>query len=701
MGVCQAGHSGMRGASYLVAGLRRVIRRIPIVLAVALAVLLGSLALTSPASADREVRVGTWSYPPQVSQDAEGRPVGIFVDIVEAVGARHGWRITYVFGTWEDTLSRLESGEIDLGLGVGQVAMRRAQFTLSREPVVSDWGQLFTRGDERVETVLDLEGKIVTGWKDDRTFRSLRHLARTFGVDARYVATNSMDENFAMVADGRADAVVELRVPGRAAAKKHGLVASPVIFSPITFGFATQKGQNADLIAALDSFIAEGKDAPGSEYDQIMEKWLGTPGDATTSIPTGVVVALAGTAVLAALFVVWSLLLRHQVDRRTRALRAERDMVASLMETSPVGIVLVGNDGRVRLANARAEELFGRPRADGDGRGLTPSVEEVFSQSPQAGQLVDEVFSPLVAQAAEVMETGSPVSGVQLTVERTGADPVRVSVNGAPVYAESGELTGALTAIEDVTERERALDELERYREQLEELVGQRTAALEAANEQLESFSYSVSHDLRAPLRALDGFSYALLEDAGAQLDDTSLAYLQRIRSASQHMAELIDALLKLSRAGRADLELTRVSLTDLAGRVAAELSAADPERDVEWTIEPGLEASADPALAEVVVDNLLTNAWKFSAGRSPAHIQIGARETEDGRVFFVRDDGVGFDPACADKLFRPFERLHAREDFPGTGIGLATVRRVLTRHGGRCWAEGAPGRGATVFFTF
>ncbi len=696
----QTGCPGVSCIDDLAAGLRRVVRCLLVVLAVAVAGALGSLALTSPARADREVRVGTWSYPPQVSQDAEGRPEGIFVDIVEAVGARHGWRIKYVFGTWEDTLARLESGEIDLGLGVGQVAMRRAQFTLNREPVVSDWGQIFTREDGRVETVLDLEGRIVTGWKDDRTFRSLRHLARTFGVDARYVATNSMDENFAMVADGRADAVVELRVPGRAAAQKHGLVASPVIFSPITFGFATRKGDDADLIAALDAFIAEGKDVPGSEYDQIMEKWLGTPQDATTSIPTGVVVALVGTGVLAALFVVWSLLLRHQVDRRTHALRAERDMVTSLMETSPVGIALVGTDGHVRLANARAEELFGMPRTDAaDGR--VPSVEEAFSQDPHAGPTAEQAFSPLVAHAAVVMETRSPVSGVQLTVARADGDPVRLSVNAAPVYAEGGELTGALTAIEDVTARERALDELERYREQLEELVGQRTAALEAANEQLESFSYSVSHDLRAPLRALDGFSYALLEDAGAQLDEASLGYLNRIRKASQHMAELIDALLKLSRAGRADLELTPVSLTDLAERAAAELSATDPGRDVEWSIAPDLIASADQALAEVVVDNLLSNAWKFSAVRSPAHIEVGATETEEGRVFFVRDDGVGFDPRYGDKLFRPFERLHAREDFPGTGIGLATVRRVLSRHGGRCWAEGAPGQGATVFFTF
>ena len=208
------------------------------------------------------------------------------------------------------------------------------------------------------------------------------------------------------------------------------------------------------------------------------------------------------------------------------------------------------------------------------------------------------------------------------------------------------------------------------------------------------------SHDLRAPLRALDGFSYALLEDAGDQLDETSRSHLARIRGASQHMAELIDALLMLSRAARVDLELTDVSLSDIAGRVALDLAESDPTRAVEWSIASGLTVRADAALMDVVVENLLANAWKFSSGRSPAHIEVGATQSEAGRTFFVRDDGVGFDPAHADKLFRPFERLHTRDEFPGTGIGLATVRRVLARHGGRCWAEGALGHGATVYFT-
>jgi signal transduction histidine kinase len=527
-------------------------------------------------------------------------------------------------------------------------------------------------------------------------------------VEAEYLATNSIAENFAMVADGRADAVVELRIPGRAHAKQFGLVASPVIFSPITFGFATQKGRNGDLIKELDAFVSEGKDVAGSPYDQIMEKWLGTQSSVEWRVPRYVFAIILAVATVALLSVGVSLLLRHQVNRRTSALRTERDLVTRLMETSPVGIVLVGVDGRVSLANARADELFGVVQDDAakstNGReapGAAAGGGADHSPPADSPLTVEELaFAPLTASATDVIESREPVYGVAIT---TGAADRRLQleVNGTPVFSESGELTGALLAIMDVSDRERAREELESYRAHLEDLVGQRTAALETANEQLESFSYSVSHDLRAPLRALDGFSYALLEDVGDRLDDASRGHLLRIRSASQHMAELIDALLKLSRAGRAELELSDVSITGMAERVAAELSAGEPERAVDWDIQSGLSARADAALADVVIENLLSNAWKFSAGRDPAHITVGEAEMEDGPVFFVRDDGVGFDPAHADKLFHPFERLHAREEFPGTGIGLATVRRVLARHGGRCWANGSKDEGAVVYFTF
>ncbi len=637
----------------------------------------GVLTAAAPALAVREVRVGTWSYPPQVALDEEGRPEGIFIDIVEAVGARHDWRIAYVHGTWEDTLARLGDGTIDLGLGVGQVALRTAEFDLNNEPVVSDWGQIYTRDDGRLETILDLEGKTVVGWRDDRTYRSLQRLARTFGVSARYLATNSIDDNFAMVDDGRADAVVDLRIPGRIYQKKYGLVASPLMFSPITFGFATARGRNADLLRQLDAFIHEGKDDPWSEYNQIMDRWLGTAPTVRSQIPGYVAAIIAGVAGVAILFVAMSLLLKHQVNRRTEALRGERDMVKRLLETSPVGIAFAAADGRVTLSNARAEDLLGASCAPGRPGGDTPAWHTSDAE--------DDPFAALEAPVAEVLEARQPVHDVMLEVDCRDGRHLLLSVSGAPMFSERGQISGVLTAFDDVTERERAREELERHREHLEELVHQRTRELEAANEQLESFSYSVSHDLRAPLRALDGFSLALLEDSGEQLDDDARRHLDRIRRAP--------------RAGHT-VELTDVSLSAIVERVTAGLEEEDGERRVEWRLETGLSTRTDAFLAEVVLENLLGNAWKFSADRTPAHIEFGARDVDGERVYYVRDDGIGFDPAYADKLFQPFERLHATERFEGTGIGLATVRRAVIRLGGRCWAEGTPDEGATFFFT-
>jgi two-component system NtrC family sensor kinase len=223
---------------------------------------------------------------------------------------------------------------------------------------------------------------------------------------------------------------------------------------------------------------------------------------------------------------------------------------------------------------------------------------------------------------------------------------------------------------------------------------------LERKNQELEAFSYSVSHDLRAPLRTIDGFSQALLEDCADGLGPTAGDYLQRLRSAAQRMSELIDDLLELSRVGRAELRREPVDLTALARAVAAELEHADSDRRVQMFIQDGLRAEADPHLLRIILENLLGNAWKFSAKRPDPVIQLGEDLREGQPAYFVRDNGVGFDMAYADKLFAPFQRLHAEAEFPGTGIGLATVYRVVDRHGGRVWAEGKVGEGTTVWWT-
>ena len=231
----------------------------------------------------------------------------------------------------------------------------------------------------------------------------------------------------------------------------------------------------------------------------------------------------------------------------------------------------------------------------------------------------------------------------------------------------------------------------------MEARVAVRTRELTQANEELESFAYSVSHDLRAPLRSIDGFSRLLRERYGEALDDTGRAYLDRVRNASSRMDELIDAILKISRIGRSELKPRATDLSKLAEDIVTELREQDPARRVEVRIEPGLVAWADPALARNLLQNLLDNAWKFTASTDAARIGLH----RDDHAFVVEDNGAGFDPDYANKLFRSFQRLHPQEAFAGHGIGLASVRRILERHGGTIRAEGEPGKGARFVFVF
>ncbi len=245
----------------------------------------------------------------------------------------------------------------------------------------------------------------------------------------------------------------------------------------------------------------------------------------------------------------------------------------------------------------------------------------------------------------------------------------------------------------------RATRILTESKEQLERKVAERTAELEASNRELEAFSYSVSHDLRAPLRAIDGFSGILHRQYRDRLDDQGVEYLDHVRSAAKRMNEMIDALLELSHIARVEVSRERVNLSELALEIAELLTAQDSGREVVFRIAPDLEVEGDPVLLRVLVQNLLENAWKFTADRPRALIEFGRAEVGGKNALFVRDNGVGFEGKYAGKLFRPFQRLHSRERFPGTGVGLATVQRIVERHGGTIWAEGTQGEGATFYF--
>ncbi len=263
------------------------------------------------------------------------------------------------------------------------------------------------------------------------------------------------------------------------------------------------------------------------------------------------------------------------------------------------------------------------------------------------------------------------------------------------VALQHSELLADLRA--EIAERQQAEQRVQTLNQGLQQAVTE----LKAVNHELEAFSYSVSHDLRAPLRSIDGFSQALLEDYGSQLDPTGQDFLGRIRTATQRMGNLIDDLLRLSRLTRSDMKLESIDLSQIAGQVAIELQKSQPARRIELVIAPQISVYGDAHLLQVVMENLLNNAWKFTVKQPQPRIEVGTIQSAQGvTTYFVRDNGAGFDLAYVDKLFSPFQRLHGMQDFPGNGIGLATVQRIVHRHGGSVWAEGAIDRGATFYFT-
>ena len=307
-------------------------------------------------------------------------------------------------------------------------------------------------------------------------------------------------------------------------------------------------------------------------------------------------------------------------------------------------------------------------------------------------------FGPMMRQ---VIVTGEPRTNVEVKspVPARSGEMAYWLASYFPVPLERGRRGIGIVGV-DVTELKRAERAVRQLNSELETRVRERTAQLEAANKELEAFAYSVSHDLRAPLRGIDGWSLALVEDYAHQLEPRAIEYLDRVRSETQRMGHLIDDLLQLSRITRAQMHRDAVDLSRAAESVAARLREAHPQRQLEFSIQPGLTAFGDSRLLEIALTNLLHNAVKFTGPRAQARIEFEIVEREGATAFRVRDNGVGFDMAYAGTLFGAFQRLHNDSEFPGTGIGLATVQRVIHRHGGRVWAEAEPGRGASFYFT-
>jgi signal transduction histidine kinase len=385
---------------------------------------------------------------------------------------------------------------------------------------------------------------------------------------------------------------------------------------------------------------------------------------------------------------------RDRAEQISKALKSSEVFNQALIANSPIGISVRSRTGDLLSSNTAWRNIWALSEEEYQGMLKEKSDELRFDER-------DVILLPYQEQVRQVYEQGGFLSLSDLkTLYFRPGNAEWVSQYYYGIMDDQGQVDRVVTLTEDITARKWAEGEIRTLNTELEQRVIQRTAQLEAANKELEAFSYSVSHDLRAPLRGIDGWSLALLEDHGSQLDEQAKTYLQRVRSETQRMGQLIDDLLQLSRLTSTEMNPRKVNLSALAGTIAARLQKAQPERQVKFVIQPRLNANGDARLLEIALTNLLGNAFKFTGKTPQARIEFGQTEVEGRRAFFVGDNGAGFDMALAKKLFGAFQRMHKASDFPGTGVGLTTVQRIVHRHGGRIWAEATVDQGATFFFT-
>jgi PAS domain S-box-containing protein len=358
-----------------------------------------------------------------------------------------------------------------------------------------------------------------------------------------------------------------------------------------------------------------------------------------------------------------------------------------LIETAQEGIWTIDTEWRTTYVNRYMADLLGYSPEEMQGMPILSFIDKE-ELPPASKALVDE-------------SAGSKIVRRDRKFLRKDGTPLWTHLSTSPMFDEQGRYMGSLGMVTDISRRREAEEQVRQLNAELERRIAERTAQLEFSNRELESFAYSVAHDLRSPLRSIASFSDALVEDCAEQLDATGKDYLRRITAGAQRMAALIDGILSLSRVNSTELRARECNLSSLAHAVIEQLQEQQPERTVRVHIQEGLVARGDPQLLRAVLENLLGNAWKFTRERPVAEIEFSATQDQAGRrTYVVRDNGAGFDMAYQDKLFGVFQRLHAQREFEGTGIGLATVQRILRRHGGRIWGEGQPGQGASFFFT-
>jgi PAS domain S-box-containing protein len=698
--------------------------------------------------ADTIVIASEPDYPPYCMVDEDGNADGFSVELFLAAANAVDLDVEVKIGVWNQIKTDLAEGRIDALPLVGRTPEREEFFDFTM-PYLSLHGAVFVRkGTTGIHSLDDLKGKEIVVMKGDNA----EEFVRREKVSNIIFTTSTFEEAFRKLANGQHDAVITQRITGLELIEKLGLKSvEPLDFQLPQFRqdfcFAVQKG-NTVLLNRLNEGLSVV--IANETYDELRGKYFGPDEEITTPYDMAKMVLFVITPLILILIVLWIIFLRREVIKRTQGLHDEisnhkktlaklkqqqkkisesEAQIRLLLNSTAEGIYAIDTNGNCTLINKAALGILGfRSKEEVLGKNMHNLIHHTQPNGTKCS-----IDNCMIFKA---FKEGRGIHNDKDVLWRNDGTSFPAEYFSYPIR-QNGNIEGTVVTFWDITERKKAENELLRLKNELEEKVADRTAELEEkvqklnrsqkamlymvedlnnitlelkeerkkleySNSELEAFTYSVSHDLRAPLRAINGFSNFLTEDYSDKLDDEGKRYINTIKANADKMDTLISDLLNLSRVSRAEINFHSTNMNDLVESVFEEIATDDEKNSFELTIHEMPEAKCDQRLIRQVWQNLIGNALKYSSKSDVKKIEIGRKESDDKKevIFYVKDHGAGFDQKYSDKLFGVFQRLHKEEDFKGTGIGLALIKRIVHRHKGRVGAEGEPGKGATFWFS-
>jgi len=634
-------------------------------------------------------KVGAFDSYPLIFQDSDGQIKGLYVDLLTEISKQENIHLDYIFGTWEEGLQRIQSGEVDMLTSVGFTDERSKYMDYCKNPLLTVWGELYTLRSSEINGILELRNKKIGVLKSDIFLKNFHELTSKLDIKTILVEYSSYDDVFKAIMEKKVDGGIVDVTFGTAKQKEYKLRSSGIVFNPLDIYFTTGKNRNESLRSLSDLYLNYWKHQDDSVFSRGKQKWLYGSVGAVAIIPSWLKKVLIAFGTILMIAFIFIILLNKQVRKATKSifekdasLRESENRFSLFMDHLPLFVFIKECEGKLLYINKTMDKTLGASKWIG----LT--TKEIFDKNTTERKIFED---------QQILHTGYLIIEEQYThLDGLMADYETQKF----IIPRAGQkpLIGGIA--NNITERKKADEAIRSFTTLLEKKVEERTAELANAYSEMESFAYSVSHDLRAPLRAIDGFSQIILEDYINNLDEDGQKALKYIRLNTQKMDQLLVDILALSKITKSELNFTTIDMQNFIKLIYREAADEKTRKQFELILHPLPSSYADKLLLHQVWFNLISNAFKYSMRSTVKKIEIGSFSENNEHIYYIKDFGAGFDANYKHKLFGVFQRLHNSKDFEGTGIGLSIVKRIITRHQGRVWAEGNTNEGATFYFS-